>query len=103
MLEPVPANDDVGRRELIDRRIGAPEEDVLAGGFEVVVLNRVVARPVPAADGLRVLASRFDVRDVGIGNRRPRRVERDAPLLSDVWITVDLDAIDDEIGGDLSY
>ncbi len=62
----VALDDDVGGDEVGDVDLGAAEEDVLAGGLEVVVADHDLARRVPAGDGLRVLADGLDVAHVAV-------------------------------------
>src|SRR5262249_30231875 len=50
LAEDVAAHDDARRHKIGNPGIGAAEHHVLAGGFEVVVLDRVAAGTVPAAD-----------------------------------------------------
>ena len=99
--EVVAADRDVGGHEVRDRRIGSAEHDVLARGLEIVVLDQVWAGPVPAADRLAVLADRLDVGDVAVDDVRRAAVERDAALLPDDRIAMDVDAVEDQIVRDL--
>ena len=75
----------------------AAEHDVLAGRFEVVVLDEVGPGPVPAADRLRVLADALAVRDVRVADRHVRGVERDAALLPDQRIAMHVDVIENDV------
>ena len=52
---------------------------------------------VPAADGLRVLAVRLDVGDVGTRDGRGRAVEADAALLAFRCVAMDVDTVDDQV------
>ncbi len=90
------AEGDVRRDEIRDRRIGAAEQEVLGRALEVVVLDQIRAGAVVAADRLRVLADGLALGDVGVDDRRVAAVQRDAPLLAERRITVDVHAIDDE-------
>ena len=83
---------------LIARRRAA-EHEILAGRFEVVVLDQERTRPVPSGDRLGVLAGGLHVGDVRPGDGGRRAVERDAALLAARGIAVDVAAIDDQIVG----
>ena len=97
LAEHIVADDDLRRRELEDRRIGAAEHDVLARRLEVVVLDRVGAGPVPAGDCLRVLADRLDVAHVAADDRRLGGVEGDGALLPAIGVAMHVEAIERQV------
>ena len=97
----VVADQHVAGHQVRDGRIGAPEQKDLAGRFQVVVLDGIRPGAVPAADGLRVGPDGFDVADITVADRRGAGVQRDAALLSGRRIAVNVDAIDDDLVGDL--
>ena len=75
---------DIGRDQIRNRGIRSAEHDVDAAGLQPVVADRDPPRRVPAGNRLGLLAVTPDVREVGILDEDIRRVQRDAPLLSDV-------------------
>jgi hypothetical protein len=93
----VAAHDDVRRDQIGDARIAAAEHEIFSGGLEMVVLDGVRAGPVPSGNRLRVVAVLFEVGEVRVGDRRRRRVERDAPPRADLRISVDVQPIEDEV------
>jgi predicted nicotinamide N-methyase len=90
-------NGDVAWDQRGNRRVGPAEEQVLTGGFEVIVGDRERARPIPSGDRLRVLAIGLDLGDVRVADGRGRAVQGDAALLAVGRITVDVARVDDQI------
>ena len=102
LRELVVGDRDVRRDEARNARIGAAEYDVLGGALEIVVRDRVRPRTVPSGDRLRVLSNRLDVGNPAARDRRRRAVERDAALLPERRVAVDVDAVHNQIVGHLS-
>src|SRR5262245_41721427 len=67
---------DVRRHEVVDRRIGAAEDEILAGALEIVVDDLERAGPIPAADGLGIGALLVAIRDVRVNHGGRGAVER---------------------------
>ena len=97
----VVADDDVARNESLNGRIGATKQDVFGGALQIVVGDGERPGAVPAGDRLRVLADALAVRDVGAADCGGGAVQRHAPLLARVRVTVDVAAVDDDIVRDL--
>src|SRR3978361_1771261 len=74
--ERVAADGDVARNEIGNGGISAAEQDVLARGLEIVVLDQIGPATVPAADRLRIDAYAVDVADRRVDDRRIGAVER---------------------------
>src|SRR5207248_1211050 len=56
----VAPEDDVLRNQTLNRRIRSAQDEVFSRPFEIVVLDRVRTRTVPAGNRLRILTNRLD-------------------------------------------
>src|SRR5262245_35248492 len=88
---------DVGRDQVLNRRPGPAEHNVLARAFNVVVDDLEGPRSVPSANRLRVESFAMAVRDVRIDYRRARAVERDAAPNGSGVIAVNVAAVNDQV------
>ena len=77
----IPPDGDVARHEIRNRRIGAAEQNVDAGGFEKIVLDRERAGAVPARRSPATPGRGLDVGDIAVPDRRRAAVQGDAALL----------------------
>ena len=93
----VPAYCDAVGYQVPNRGIVAAKHDILAGGLEIIVLDRERPRPVPAANRLGVLTDALAVGNMRIADRHSRGVQRDAALLSDVTVPMHVDVIEDDV------
>ena len=96
----VAANLDVGGREIPDDRVASPEQQILAGGFQVVVVDLERAGAGPPGDGLRIGADRLEVREVRVDDRRMPGVHRDPAPRACLGIAVQVATIEDQVAGD---
>src|SRR5688572_2902028 len=94
--EGVAAENQVGRDEARNARIGAANLKHLTARLEVVVLETVRAGTVGACDRLRILAHGFDVADVAVDDRRVATVQGDATLLANQAVPMNVDPVDDQ-------
>src|SRR5439155_27227515 len=91
-------------RNLLNVRIGAAKEHVLASPFDVVVLDSVGACAVPTGDGLGVLAYQLEVRNVGVIDPGlaacPAVVEAHTAHNAFAVIAVDAALVEDDVFGE---
>src|SRR5438034_2389331 len=95
--EVVSADLDIRRHEVGDRRVGAAEHDVFAGGLEVVVHDLEWAGAVPAHDGLGVEVLILEVGEGGIDDGEGFAVERYPSAAGLTGVAVDVAAVDDDV------
>src|SRR5215475_1731053 len=74
-IEVVQSELDVGRDQVLNRRLSPAEHNVLARALQVVVDDLKRPRSVPSANRLRVESFAMAVRDVRINHRRAGAVE----------------------------
>ena len=89
---------DVGRHQTVDGGIGAAEHDVLARRLEEVVHDLERPCAVPSADRLRIAVRVVEVLEVGVDDRHPHAVQRDAAAIVALVVAVQVAAIDDDVG-----
>ena len=88
---------DVGRHEVANRRVRAPEHDVLARRLQIVVHELERARTVPPHDRLGVLRLVLELAQIGVDHGQPTAVQRDAALRRLPDQAVDVATVDDDV------
>src|SRR6266403_1476018 len=92
----------VGGYEVRNEGVGAAEHHVLTRRLEVVIDDLEGAGPVPGGDGLRILTNFVKISEVGVDDGRAGALHADPAPHVPVGRTVDIAAIEDDVGGDLA-